>query len=88
MSSWIQLVCLIFSFFYGMFISYFNDFHYNLIKNKIFLFKIVSSILYVYFISLLYVYILYRINYGIIHIYFVILLLLGFFISGVKKRKY
>lgn len=88
MSSWIQLICLIFSFFYGMFISFFNEIHYSLIKNKIWLFKIISSCLYVYLISLLYVYVLYRINFGVIHIYFIILLLIGFFVSCVKKRKY
>lgn len=87
MNSYIQLFCLVVSFLYGIFLYYANNFNVKVIDNKCILLKIIISILYVFNISLLYVCFLYKINGGILHIYFVVLIILGFVLTCVKKRK-
>ena len=87
MNSYIQLICLIVSFLYGIFLYYFNIFNIKVISNKSILFKIVISILYLFNISLLYVCFLYKVNGGVLHLYFVLLIILGYIFICVKKRK-
>ena len=87
MNSYIQLICLVFSFLYGCFIYYSNNLNIKIIKNKNILIKLILSIIYVFNISMLYVLFLYKINYGVLHIYFVLLIILGYVMVCVKKRK-
>lgn len=87
MNSYIQLFCLVVSFLYGIFLYYANKFNVKVIDNKCILLKIIISMLYLFNISLLYVCFLYKINGGILHIYFVVLIILGFVLTCVKKRK-
>lgn len=87
MNSYIQLVCLVVSFFYGCFLCLANHFNYRIIKNKNLVLKIIISGLYVFNVSLLYVVFLYYINSGILHIYFILFMLFGYGYTSVKKRK-
>jgi len=87
MNSYVQLICLIFSFVYGIFLFYFNQFNYRIFQNKNIILKVIGSVLYINNVTLLYIYFLYKINYGILHIYFILLIVLGYFYSSVKKRK-
>ncbi len=87
MNSYIQLLCLAVSFLYGIFLYFANQFNVKVISNKNILLKIFISLLYVFNISLLYVCFLYKINGGILHVYFVLLIILGFVLTCVKKRK-
>ena len=87
MNSYIQLGSLIISFIYGVLLYYFNRFNSKIIKNKNIVLRSIISLLYVFDISLLYVVILYNLNDGILHIYFVLCILLGYGIVCVKKCK-
>lgn len=87
MNSYIQLICLIVSFLYGIFLYYSNIFNIKVISNKNIFFKILISILYLFNISLLYVCFLYKVNGGVLHLYFVLLIVLGYIFICVKKRK-
>lgn len=87
MNSYIQLFCIVVSFFYGYFLYYFNNFNYKIIENKNILIKIIISILYVFNVSLVYVVFLYYINNGILHIYFILFIIIGYLGASVKKRK-
>lgn len=87
MNSYTQLFLLIFSFFYGKFVYLGNRFNLFVIEKKNILIKSILSVLYVFNISLLYVVILYKINNGILNIYFIIAIILGYFINFVKKCK-
>lgn len=87
MNSYVQFICLIVSFVYGIFLYYGNKINVRIISNKNVLLKIFISVLYVFNISLLYVGFLYKINGGILHIYFVLLIIIGYVLTCVKKRK-
>lgn len=82
----LQIISLLYSFGYGMFFNFGYKLNMSLYKkNK--LYNIVLDILYIVITSLLYVTILYKINKGIFHIYFIIMLLLGYFLSILIKNK-
>lgn len=80
MSSAIQLLCLIISFGYGFIFGLFLTINFTVFKrkNKIYLF--LSFILLSFIFSLIYIYINYYLNKGIIHIYFYILILWGYIV--------
>lgn len=87
MSSYIQLICLIVSFCYGACINYANRFNLKLIRNKMIISKFIIVLLYIFNMSLLYVVFLYKINDGMLHHYFVLFIILGYYFIDVKKRK-
>lgn len=87
MNSYIQLICLFVSFFYGVFLYYANNYNVKVIISSNILEKIFISILYLFVISLTYVCFLLKLNDGILHIYFVFLIILGYVFVSVKKRK-
>ncbi len=87
MNSYIQLICLIISFIYGYFLCIANEFNKLLIKDKNIILKFVISLLYLFNISLVYVVFLYYINSGVLHMYFILLILLGYGLCDVTKRK-
>lgn len=81
----IQILSLIFSFGYGIFfyfLSILND--KVLIKNKIL--SVIVLILFVFINALLYITILYKINFGVFHIYFLIMLALGYYVAFFLKK--
>lgn len=88
MNSYIQLFCLVFSFIYGIVICLLNNFNYKLLRNKNIFLKLFISCLYIFDISLLYIVILYMVNDGILHIYFVLLMIFGYILTlkYVNKR--
>lgn len=87
MNSYIQFICLVGSFLYGMLLNVLNLFNIKLIKDKPLLIKIIISILYVLNVTLLYILFLYKLNYGVLHIYFILLIIMGYIFGTVKKRK-
>ena len=83
----IQIQSLIVSFIFGMFSSLlYNVFYFLLYNNKLFI-KILSNLTYSILLSLLYFYILYLINNANLHIYFLLLLIIGFIIGNKKTKK-
>ena len=83
----IQIYSLLFSFFYGIFVFFLLELNYKLLyTGKIALINYYILFV-VMFISLLYFYGLLKINNGIIHIYFLIVMFTGYMLSFVIYRK-
>lgn len=87
MNSYIQLICLVVSFIYGIILYYSNMINCNLFRDKNILIKSIGSILYINNMALLYIVFLYYMNSGIMHIYFILFMVLGYIFISVKKRK-
>ncbi len=82
----IQILSLIFSFMFGIVISYFYNLFYNLINIKVKRFRILINLLFFLNLFLIYYVLLLLINDGVIHIYFILLLFLGFILFVKKTR--
>lgn len=80
----IQIQSLIVSFVFGMFISLLYNLLYFLLYNNKKVILIISDLLFCISLSLLYFYIMYKINYANIHPYFLCMLLIGFLIGNRK----
>lgn len=87
MNSYVQFVCLVVSFLYGILLYYLNKFNYTFLRKKGILVKVVGSGLYLLNVILLYILFLYKINSGMLHIYFILFMILGYAFISVKKRK-
>lgn len=87
MNSYVQLILIIFSLFYGFLLFKFNQFNIKVFKNKNLLIKLIGNILYINTVTLLYLFVLYRLNSGELHIYFILLLIIGYVIGSVKNCK-
>ena len=77
----IQVFSFVFSFFYGILFSFLMNLHYQYLFHKCKVFKVVFTLLFLLDMALLYFLLLRIINGGIIHIYFYLLLFLGFYVS-------
>ena len=73
-----QIISLVFSFVYGIFLAFVHNFNYNLLFNKTKFFKVFLNILLVLDLVLIYFLLIKKINGGIIHPYFYILMVIGF----------
>ena len=82
-----QILSLLFSFIYGNFVFWLLEINYRLLYEGKIVYRVIISFLFVMFISLLYFIGLFKINNGIIHIYFFIVLLTGYLLSFVIYRK-
>lgn len=74
-----QVIALIFSFIYGGVLSVLYNFNYNLLFYKNIVVKIIFNILFVLDLVLIYFLVMRRINNAVIHPYFYIFIVLGFF---------
>ncbi len=91
MSSSLQLVSFLFSFLFGVVFSFLTSVNNYVLQDKSKIVKCFITGVFVLDIVLLYVYMMYKINMGILHIYFIMVLVLGY-IGAVKcqtcvKRK-
>ena len=82
-----QILSLLFSFGYGNLVFWLLELNYKLLYEGKIVYRIITSFLFVIFISLLYFICLLKINNGIIHIYFFIVLLTGYMLSFVIYKK-
>ena len=82
MSVHIQLVCIVVSFLYGILLKLLNTINRLLLKKKNIYINIICNFIYTYFIVLLYVIIIYKINRGIFHIYFIVVLIIGYYLMS------
>ena len=82
MSVDIQIICIIVSFLYGIFIKICNLINSTLIKNNNKYINIIFNVIYMYILVILYIILIYKINKGIFHIYFIIMILLGYILMS------
>ena len=73
-----QLLSLLFSFIYGIVIAYLFNLFYSFLNYKDKKYKLLINVLFFLLIFVVYFLLLQRINSGIIHIYFLGMLFLGF----------
>lgn len=83
----IQIQSLVSSLVYGMYLSLLYNLMYKYLYNNNFFIKIIFNIIYVAINSLLYFFILILISEGNIHIYFIIMLAIGFILGNRKTKK-
>ncbi len=83
----IQIVCMIFSYLYGVLYYFLIIFNKYITANISLLLKIITNIIFSLNTVILYLIILYKLNYGVLHFYFFILIIIGF-ISGIHICKY
>ena len=81
-----QLLSFIFSFGYGIIVSYFYNLNYNFIYKSSILYKIVINFLFCINMGLIYFLLMRVINNGVIHIYFVISFLISFVLFSGKYK--
>ncbi len=80
-----QIIVLLFSFLYGFIFYYLYKLNNKIITNHNHLFQSFTTIMFMYNIVLIYLISLYKLNHGMFHIYFSIMLFLGF-ISALKIK--
>lgn len=82
----IQIISLLFSYLYGILFSFLLNFNYKIIYLKNKLYKILTTFLFVIVCTLIYFIILKIINEGIVHLYFFLMIILGFFTVNNKFK--
>ena len=87
MPSYIQLLCIFVSLIFGGLFKISYDFCSKLLVSKNIFLKLVSIFFIVILFALLYLFVVYKINGGIIDIYFYLLIIFGYILVSVKKRK-
>lgn len=87
MSSKLQLLTFLFSFIYGIIFYYLTVFNFKLIGQEKKWFQHFITVIYVLDIIIIYTIIIYKLNHGYFHIYFIIMVLFGFLIGSILKSK-
>ena len=82
MSSLLQIESLVYSFSFGILFYLFARVNYFILKNKTKFIKFIITNIFVIDVVLVYIYFMYKINNGIFHIYFILLLALGFWLCS------
>lgn len=73
-----QIMSLVFSFGYGILVSYLFNLNYNFIYKSSILYKVVINILFCVNLGLVYFLLIKIINNGVVHVYFILMFLVGF----------
>lgn len=73
-----QVLVLFFSYFFGFSFFYLAKLNRHIIKNQKKIYRSFITILFIYNIVLIYIISIYKINTGIFHIYFFLMIILGF----------
>lgn len=91
MNNHIQLLSFFVSFLFGICFSFVSRFHYDMVFSLKKIPRYLLTFLFILDVSLFYILILYYINSGVVHIYFVIVTFLGYFLEkkcNVYVKKY
>ncbi|MCI8467756.1 MAG: hypothetical protein HFI08_06200 [Bacilli bacterium] len=77
----LQLLSFLISFLFGLFFSFTSRVHYNFVFSLKKLWRYILTGLFILDIALFYVLLMYYFNHGIVHIYFVGVTFIGYFIE-------
>lgn len=88
MDNTIQIVSIIFSFVFGVVFSCITNFNYKFLFSKNKIFSIIYTSIFVLIMSLIYFFLIKKINNGIINIYFLLFICLGFITGFIHLKKY
>ena len=81
MNSYVQVISLLVSFIYVIVFYILSKFNKYIISKKNNIVKLLVTTVYVVDMVIIYIFIMYKINFGNIHPYFIISLILGFVLS-------
>ena len=84
----IQIISFIVSFLYGIFFYFLLELSSRIVYSNYLIIKIVGSFLFILFNTLLYFIILIKINYGYVHLYFLICIAIGFFVCKELYKRF
>lgn len=87
MSSFLQLKTFFISFIFGILFYFFTNINFNLIKNLKIIYQHILTFLYVMDVVIIYVILIYKINNGYFHIYFIFMVIIGFLFSSILLKK-
>ncbi len=88
MTTKLQLLSFLVSFLFGIFFYFTSLLNYKLIHKHSVLLKYGITFIYSVILSLLYILIMFKVNYGVIHIYFIGMLFLGFLFAWKYCQKF
>ena len=88
MNSNLQLVTFLVSFIYGIIFSFITILNFKLINNLKRYIQHIITFIYVIDMTIIYIIILYHINNGYFHIYFILLVIIGFMLGLFLYKKY
>jgi hypothetical protein len=85
-----QLLCLFFSFLYGLILYLVIIFNCIYVFNKVYFISFFVCIFEMLFLSLLYFYLVFLVNGGVLHLYFLLFIVFGFLLAYniTKKCKF
>ena len=83
----IQIISLIASYVFGILFYILNKINSKIIYQKNRIIQSLSTILFIYNIVLLYIIIMFKINHGTFHIYFIFMIILGFITTRLLTGK-
>ena len=87
MNSNIQILSFVVSFIYGVIFYFITKINFQLIKDLKLYLKHILTFIYTLDMAIIYIIILYHINKGYFHIYFIMLVFIGFIIGYVANQK-
>lgn len=82
-----QILVLTISFLYGFLIMFLLKFHNNTIKNKKRIYRSIITILLMYNLVLIYIIIIFKVNSGRFHPYFLLMIILGIYCNYIFTNK-
>lgn len=77
----IQLLSFLFSFLFGILFSIMSKMHYDLVYRLKKWLQYIFTFLFILDVSLFYILILYYINHGVVHLYFIALTFVGYYVE-------
>lgn len=86
MENQVQLLSFLVSFLYGIMFSFCSRYHYKMVYSLKNVMRYIITFLFILDASLFYILILYYINYGVIHIYFLFVTFAGYLLEKVLFR--
>ena len=84
----VQMISLLVSFCYGVFFYLMLEWNSKFLYSSSLVVKVLISFLFVLFHSLLYFLILMRINYGYVHVYFFLCIILGYIVCKLFYKRF
>ena len=78
MENQVQLLSFLISFLYGILFSFLSRYHYKMVYSLKCFMRYILTFFFILDISLFYILVLYYVNYGVVHIYFLIVTFLGY----------
>ena len=87
MSSNLQLISFLVSFIFGIFFYYITILNFYLIDNFKLIIKHLLTFIYVIDMAIIYIIIFYHINKGYFHIYFILMVLVGYIMGFLLNKK-